>query len=443
VAIHKDAMILILWAGLLSGLFAQRFSPQALPAFPGAEGFGACTPGGRGGQVILVTNLKDSGPGSLRAACVARGPRMVVFQVGGIIKLDSTLVIREPYITLAGQTAPGDGICIANYGAVVRTHDVVIRYLRFRPGDVAGKEQDALSVYQGQNVIIDHCSASWGTDETLSVTGGGADKVTVQWCFITESLNASVHHKGPHGYGSLLRVDGDLSFHHNLYASHNSRNPRPGAYGDMNRGSLLDFRNNVVYNWGTQPGYSAADKVSMNYVGNYLKPGPATPADRRYAFRVGGLTTAIYAADNHLEGNPGGTEGAWPLIALPDGITQGQVRLPASLEVAPISQDTPIEAYRRVLDDAGATLPRRDAVDRRVAALVQAGKGHIIDSQNDVGGWPRYRSGKPPKDSDSDGMPDDWEQAHGLNPSDGSDHALDADGDGYTNIEDYVNGMAP
>ena len=249
-----------------------------LPAFPGAEGFGSTTPGGRGGKVLIVSTLKDYAPGerpivgSLRAAIDAKGPRTIVFRVSGTIELKAGLRITEPYVTIAGQTAPGDGVCLKKYNLGVRdTHDVVIRYLKIRPGDVSGKELDGLYVYRSQNVVIDHCSVSWSVDETLSVTGEGCTNVCVQWCFITESLNKSVHGKGSHGYGSLIRTDGDITYHHNLYAHHKTRCPRPGTYGDP-RGILLDFRNNVIYHWMSPAGYTAKDKAAINYIGNFLKP---------------------------------------------------------------------------------------------------------------------------------------------------------------------------
>ena len=208
----------------------------ALPAFPGAEGFGMGAIGGRGGQVIEVTNLNDSGPGSLRAAVDANGPRIVVFRVGGYIELKSVLNIKKPYITIAGQTAPGDGICLKNYYIAVHADNVIIRYLRVRSSDIAKKEFDAISIFTGHNIIIDHCSASWSTDETISVASrkGNLGNVTVQWCLITESLNCSVHHKGCHGYGSLIRggYGNGITYHHNLYAHNAGRSPRPGNYND-------------------------------------------------------------------------------------------------------------------------------------------------------------------------------------------------------------------
>jgi pectate lyase len=229
-----------------------------VPAFPGAEGAGAMARGGRGGRVLTVTNLHDSGPGSLRSAVEAKGPRTVVFAVAGNIELASTLAITEPFLTIAGQTAPGGGICLKNYDCTIAAEHVVIRFLRVRPGDVAKKAVDGFSVGEGSHyVIIDHCSVSWSVDETLSVSGGSISNITVQWCIIAESLSRSVHHKGPHGFGSLIRADGDVSYHHNIFAHHGSRNPRPGTYEDaFKRGIILDFRNNVVYGWGSRAGYS-------------------------------------------------------------------------------------------------------------------------------------------------------------------------------------------
>lgn len=437
--LHHEVIILLLLILMPAFGFSQ---PRA---FPDAEGFGAYTPGGRGGKVLFVTNLNDHGPGSLRAAVDTPGPRLILFRVAGVIELESTLTISEPYLTLAGQTAPGEGICLKNYGVVVRnTHDVIVRYLRVRPGDVSGTELDAISVYQSQNVILDHNSASWGTDETLSVTGAGTDSVSVQWCFITESLNNSVHHKGPHGYGSLLRVDGNLSFHHNLYAHHNSRNPRPGTYGDMDRGGFVDFRNNVIYDWGSRAGYSAADKTTLNYVANYLKPGPSTNPERRdYAFSIGGSATSLFVAYNLLEGAPEKITNNWKLIWIPKDLTEADVRIPLPLQIPPMETHPAGTVLDLVLAQAGAALPSRDAVDARIVGEVRSGDGYIIDSQKDVGGWPAYRSNTPPRDTDGDGMPDPWERQYGLNPQQAAAPRADLDGDGYTDIEEYLNGTRP
>ncbi len=429
-----------------------------LVAFPGAEGFGRFAQGGRGGKTLFVTNTRDYHPGrekpipgSFRLACQTEGPRIVVFRVGGIIELKAPLQVTEPFLTIAGQTAPGDGICLKNYGLYVRnTHDVIIRHLRVRPGDSSGRELDAIGVSSSQNVIIDHCSASWSTDETLSVTGEGCTNVTVGWCLITESLNQSVHRKGQHGYGSLIRADGDITFHHNLYAHHKTRCPRPGTYGKP-RGLHLDFRNNVIYDWIAPAGYSAADKVTMNYVGNYLKPGPSTKR-RRSAFSVGGKATRLYVADNVLEGfhppadDPGGSHGGsakplandpWRLIAN----SHQAVQLDKPFAAPTISSPPAPKVFQRVLRGAGATVPRRDAVDRRIVQQVRTGQGQVINSQAAVGGWPEVRSGQAPVDSDQDGIPDSWERLHQLNGQLNGD-AIRLAPSGYCWIEEYVNSLA-
>ena len=292
-----------------------------IPAFPGAQGFGCRTIGGRGGKVLFVTNLKDYIPGrekpvagSLRSACAAQGSRTVIFRISGTIPLKTGLRISEPYLTIAGQSAPGEGICLKNYGTAIRTHDVVLRHIRFRPGDEMGPvykkrgksfSSDSIEVnVPSHHVVIDHCSISWSIDECLSISGAGITDVTVQWCIISESLNDSFHTKGPHGYGSLLRTNGNVTFHHNLYAHHKSRSPRPGTYGE---GSiLLDFRNNVVHD---SIGYSGADPVRMNYVGNYIK------RSGKYVFKIGGETTRIYAAGNFLVDGGQRNKQQWNLIS--------------------------------------------------------------------------------------------------------------------------------
>jgi pectate lyase len=427
---------------IVAALCAQAFA-DPIPAFPGAEGFGAMTPGGRGGGVLLVTNLEDyvpgeenPVPGSLRAAIEAKGPRIVVFRVAGIIALKTTLKITEPYLTIAGQSAPGDGVCLKDFGcSISETHDIVIRYMRFRPGDFKGVELDALGTGGGcKNILIDHCSTSWSNDETLSVSGAGQDNITVQWCMITESMNQSHHKKGAHGYGTLLRTDGKVTFHHNLYAHHATRCPRPGTYGE-DPGLLLDFRNNVVYNWKSPAGYTAKDAARIDYIGNYLKPGPST-TDRDHAFSIGGETTKMYVADVVVEGTDAKD---WALISNAADIHKAAEPFPVAL----VNTDTAEEAFQRVLEGCGATLPVRDAVDARVVDTVRNGTGCIINSQADVGGWPEYKSAEAPPDTDQDGMPDTWEAGHGLNPSDAADAVGDKDGDGYTSIEEFLNGTDP
>jgi len=413
-------------------------------AFPGAEGFGAYARGGRGGKVLFVNNLDDyrpgekPAPGSLRAACNAKGPRIVVFRVSGTISLKASLDITKPYITIAGQSAPGGGICVKDHQTTVGTHDVVVRYIRFRPGDEPaaayrkeGKrfEPDALSVGSpSRDVIFDHCSASWAIDEVLSVSGEGITNVTVQWCIISEALNRSYHAKGSHGYGSLLRCNGNITFHHNLYAHHTARSPRPGTYG---KGSiLLDFRNNLIYN---SYGYTAKDPARINYIGNYIK------RPRGYAFRVGGDATRMYVEGNCLAGSGNGNEDNWKLIS---GAREGN-KMKEPYLVAPVATDSALIACEKILASCGANLPERDAVDARIVEEVRTGKGKLIDSQKEVGGWPELKSAPAPEDTDLDGMPNAWETRHGLNRDDPSDAAGDEDGDGYTNIEEYLNGTDP
>ncbi len=413
-----------------------------LLAFPRAEGFGAHARGGRGGKVLLVTNLKDylpGGekpiPGSLRAACESKGPRIVIFRVSGTISLKAPLNITEPYITIAGQSAPGGGICLKNHQTTIRTHDVIVRHIRFRPGDEPGPahrkegksfQPDALSVgAPSRDVIIDHCSASWAIDEVLSVSGEGITNVTVQWCIISESLNRSYHAKGPHGYGSLIRCNGNVTFHHNLYAHHRGRSPRPGTYGD---GSiLLDFRNNVIYN---SYGYTAKDPARINYIGNYIK------RPRGWAFRVGGDATRMYVEGNYLADGGEGNRDNWKFIS---GEKEHH-RIEKAFAAAPVLTDTAARACQRILSSCGATLPERDAADARIIEEVQSRTGRIIDSQEQVGGWPQLRHSPAPEDTDRDGMPDAWETEHNLNPDDPADAAKDTDRDGYTDIEEYLNG---
>ncbi len=405
-----------------------------ISAFPEAEGFGNRSKGGRGGNVLFVTNLNDSGKGSLRSAIESKGPRTILFRVSGLIELKSKLSISEPFVTVAGQSAPGDGICLKNFGLLIQTHDVIVRHLRIRPGDEPAREfakrkkdftPDAISIIApSHDVIFDHCSASWSVDECCSVSGEGITNITVQWCLISESLNDSVHPKGEHGYGSLLRCNGNLSFHHNIYAHHKSRSPRPGTYGD---GSiLLDFRNNVIYN---TKGYSAADPVRMNYVGNYIRRTGSS------AFQVGGPTTKLFVSGNVLDGIASATRDNWRLISG----KKTDSRMTDPFPVAKVQTDSAEEAFKRVLAHCGATLPKRDAVDTRVIGQIRNGTGELINSQREVGGWPKFKSTMPPVDTDQDGLPDDWERDHGLNPADPRDQSHDKDGNGSTNLEEYLN----
>lgn len=420
---------------------------ETVPAFPGAEGAGAFAQGGRGGRVVFVTTLDDDGPGSLREACALAEPRTVLFRVSGIIDLRKAIDIRAGRLSIAGQTAPGSGICLRGAGISVSADDVIIRYLRIRPGDVLGREVDGISVSDSRRVIIDHCSVSWAVDEGLTVTGT-SDAVTVQWSLITEGLNNSVHKKGAHSMGSLIRShDGVYSFHHNLYAHNRTRNPRPGDNYDQSQGVLLDFRNNVVYDWGDMCGYGVKESFRMNYIGNFLKPGPSTaPRVRAVAFQVGGPGNRLFLDNNTMVGCREENADNWRMIAWDKnviGANRDRVRAAVPFDVPKVNTESAKTAHAKVLKNAGAILPTRDCVDARIIQSVRKGSGCIIDTQDAVGGWPVYRSALPPADSDADGMPDKWERKHKLDPSDPADGIQDTDGDGYTNLEEYLNAGVP
>lgn len=425
----------------------KNLRPDRAPAFPGAEGFGKYTLGGRGGRVMEVTNLNDAGPGSFRQACEAEGPRTVVFLVSGTIPLESELKIKHPYLTVAGQTAPGDGICVKNYQLNVKTDHVILRYLRLRPGDELKVEQDAFSA-EGDHIIVDHCSVSWGVDETLSINKGS--NITVQWCIVSESLYHSVHKKGNHGYGGLWGGPGG-SFHHNLLAHHSSRNPR--ASGNEKSG-LLDFRNNVVYNWGFNSAYGG-ELWPRNWINNYFKAGPATGEKVKHRlFLQKDPRGKMYAAGNFVYGYPEVSADNWNggIDFAPDGeATMATLRVDRPYVVAPVETQTAKEAFELVLAKAGSSCPR-DSIDARILDEVRTGTSRfgasyggggkgIIDSQNDVGGWPELRSGEAPLDSDHDGMPDGLERTQGLDQDDPADGAQDRDGNGYTNLEEYLNSL--
>ena len=468
------ALTLVLCAGMLA-LVPDGFAaePLSVPAFPGAEGYGAMTRGGRGGKVIRVTNLNDTGPGSLREACGTEGPRIVVFTVSGTITLESRLRIANPYITIAGQTAPGEGICLKKYPLSINASEVIIRYIRVRLGDETDDDADAISGRYHRNIIIDHVSASWSIDEVVSIYH--CENVTIQWCLIAESLYNAGHAKGTHGFGGIWGSNRS-TYHHNLLAHHSSRNPRFASGCGYN-----DFRNNVIYNWGynsayggekQQEGHEAFNFTVVNMVANYYKPGPAT--------RPGEVTHRIiepysrnspadfgkwYVADNVVHGNSAITLNNWDGGVQPQGGSShiAGLKLDKPFDAMPINQQTAEEAYATVLDNVGASLPKRDSIDTRIIAETRNGyatyegdtyknkrcvpdaskKCGIIDSQADVGGWPQLKSLPTPLDRDRDGMPDAWEKRYGLDPQDASDTSQDSDNDGYTNIEEYLNGTDP
>lgn len=426
---------------------APRAAGGERVAFPGAEGAGRLALGGRGGQVLRVTNLADSGPGSLRAAIEAKGPRTIVFDTGGVIQLKKPLKINNGQVTVAGQTAPGGGITLRDHPLIISADDVVVRYIRSRLGDEARVQNDAISIESGRRIILDHVSASWSVDETLSAGSrydppeNGWYDVTVQWAIIAESLNASAHDKGEHGYGSLVRGGhgARISWHHNLWAHHTARMPRPGNYNGPDKdptGPLMEFRSNVFYNWGhRRAGYNAdtATRITYNFIDNAYVAGPNSQG--ALAFEESNALAKAYFAGNTMNGAL--PADPWSLVT---GKTPEGYRLSAPAAVAPVSADLASSAFAKVLARAGASISR-DTVDARAVESVRTRSGRIIDSQKSVGGWPVLAAGTPWVDTDRDGMPDDWERRNRLNPQDASDGAGDRNGDGYTNLEDWLNSL--
>ena len=417
-------------------------------AFSGAEGAGRFAVGGRGGRVLRVTHLGDAGPGSLRAAVEADGPRTVIFDIGGVIRLASPLTVRRGRITIAGQTAPGGGITLRDHPLVVAADDVVIRHIRSRLGDESRIEADAVSITRGRRIILDHISASWSVDETLSVGSRyspperGIHDVTVQWSLIAELLNAAGHAKGEHGYGSLVRGGhgARMTFHHNLWAAHRARMPRPGNYNPPSvdpEGPRFEFRSNVFYDWsGGHAGYNA-DTESLSayaFIGNAYIPGPDSAG--RWAFEESNPLARAWFEGNAMDGVV--PADPWSLVKDPD---RPGYRLTTRPDWAEAARETAAEAEAGVLAHVGAGRVR-DAVDARIIGGVRARTGQIIDSQTQVGGWPDLEAGTPWIDGDGDGMPDDWEAAQGLDPADAADGPADSNGDGFTHLEDWLNSLA-
>lgn len=480
--LKKLSFFLLLLATLHPALAQQ-------PAFPGAEGGGKYTSGGRGGTVYEVTNLNDAGAGSLRDA-VSVGNRTIVFRVSGVIRLQSRLSIRQSNITIAGQTAPGDGICITGYTVNINASNIILRYLRCRLGDETLIEDDAMNGFAStiayQNIIIDHCSLSWSVDETG--TFYGVKDFSLQWCILSESLYHSVHDKGDHGYAGIWGGQ-NASFHHNLLAHHTSRCPRFCGSRYTGRPDLetVDFRNNVIYNWGNINSTYGGEGGNYNMVNNYYKAGPATPGNQSASSttnlrnRILNYTSYYYATDskiypdtlfggkfyingNWVDGYPDVTADNWSRGVQRDSYAKADsliaaARQSAAFPFADVTTQPAQTAYQLVLDGAGAILPRRDPVDKRIAnearfgtatyegstyaAIIRTGISHpsgIIDTQTDVGGLPAYNSTPAPADTDHDGMPDAWETANGLNPNDPTDRNTIA-GDGYTMLERYLNSI--
>jgi hypothetical protein len=432
-------------------------------AFPGAEGFGQYTTGGRGGKVYVVTTLDDSGPGSLRNAVEAKEPRMVVFAVSGTIHLQSKLEIKGN-ITIAGQSAPGDGICLADYSVGLSGDNIIVRYMRFRMGDKNQKGgmvdgnggDDAFGGTRHKNIIVDHCSVSWSTDEVFSVYNG--DSTTLQWNLIAEPLNYSYHFETGdkdyerHGYGGIWGGK-HLSGHHNLFAHCNSRNPRFNG----NRQGIeenVDFRNNVIYNWGGNSAY-AGEGGNYNMVNNYYRYGPNTNKNVMYRivnpWRNAKLPYGKYFVEgNYVDGSAEVTNNNWQGVQVGEKQNDDPAlaKAEAPFATVPVTTQNAKDAYELVLKNVGCSY-KRDMLDARIINDVKHRSGRFVDVQGGyphgtayeatVNAWPTLKSVPAAADKDQDGMPDAWETKYGLNPADANDAAGYKLSKEYTNIEMYLN----
>ncbi len=377
------------------------YIPQyGIPVFPGAEGFGTKTPAGRGGKVISVTSLKDNGPGTLREALESPFSRTIVFAVSGIIELDNQLFINHPFVTISGQTAPGNGVCIKNAGIVVASHDVLIQHIRVRPGNMGkinADDNDAISILGehgdidgAYNIVLDHISTSWGEDETIS-TWYGAHDITISWSIISEALNVSRHRKITHSAGLLIGDSSyNVSMHHNLLAHNDFRNPL------IIEGGTHDFINNVVYNWGVLPAeiVDYSSNSFLNFIGNYFIPGPST---QKGPFEIminpdKGIPQ-IYAEGNIGPHREDESDDDWNSVGYgygDDGIAHNKYRSQRKFDTPIITTMQAGESYQKVLAESGAILPVRDVVDNRIVQDVINKTGSIINSPDEVGGYPIY-----------------------------------------------------
>jgi hypothetical protein len=433
-------------------------APSEMVAFPGAEGFGRLASGGRGGDVYEVTTLEDSGPGSLREGFLsAKGARTIVFRISGTIQLKKKLVLDRSNITVAGQTAPGDGIALRDFTFQIKNAtNVIVRYLRLRLGDKnktigAKGGDDTFNTEHTDRMIVDHCSLSWAIDGTHDLRYGA--NVTMQWCIFSEALNYSLHSKGEHAMCASYRSPtGNLTLHHNLFSTCRDRHPTLGSANEPPR-YIIDFRNNVIYNWSAGGTANFCDHF-INCISNVWRPGPMTDINRLPIAMKGSLPEM---AKGHMEGNlfenrEGLTQDNYAALDFhrwlqPDSkyhyrgtLSQWRVDKPPQLGANMPATQSASDAFELVLAKAGASL-RRDAVDTRIVNNVRTHKGKVIDSQDEVGGWPDLHSIDPPLDSDHDGMPDAWETAQGLNPRDPTDRNQIQGKNGYTMLENYLNSL--
>lgn len=432
--------ILPILAIALFFIFANPTMAVALPAFPGGEGWGSTTIGGRGGTVIKVTNTNDSGSGSLRAALTASGPRIVIFTIGGTISLTSDIVVRNPYLTVAGQTAPGGGIQIRNYALRIVTHDVIIRGLRWRAGPASGSNNgDCISV-EGQpgsyNVIVDHNSLYWALDEIATAYWEGQDNVTWSWNVIAEPLHNNPACPTCIGFGMLQSGGhhmGKITAHHNLFAHSADRTPMICENTDS--GEVI---NNVMYNYGWQ-GSRTFDKAV--YIGNHFIAGADSPNEKPIVVEAGTCTvgptltnSSVYVSHNIGYGRTTDTGNEWNIVRTS---SQYQALSPV-FKVSNVTVDDVSTLKSKLLASVGATAPSRDSADIRIINDVNNITGRVITDPSDVGGWPTLAAGTAPTDSDGDGIPDSWEIAHGLNPNNAADASSYAPS-GYQWIEEYIN----
>ena len=464
----KQGFFSIPIALLLMGL-STTLSMAQLPAFPSAEGGAKFITGGRGGQVLYVSTLEDTNTGdlakkegSLRWCLNQASPKTILFKVSGIIALKSPLIITKGDVTIAGQSAPGDGICLKNYTTQIDANNVILRYLRFRLGDEAKQENDAISGSKHNQIMIDHCSMSWSVDECVSFYSN--KDFTMQWCFVGESLRNSIYEKGMHGYGGVWGGE-NASFHHNLIINHDSRTPRFNGWkrsGNKYESTIseerVDFRNNVIFNWGSNNVYGGEAGGMYNLVNNYYRYGPASITKYRilqsYSDRsadYGPPHGRFYLAGNFVYGNTAVTSDNSQGIDNRSNKPLTEVLKQEPFNFSAVTTHSAEKAYPLVLNFAGCNLVR-DSVDIRYAheALVgrtkfsgsKGSQNGLIDTQTDVGGWPIYQSAPAPLDTDMDGMPDAWETANGLNPASASDGITKTlSTEGYTNLEVYLNGI--
>jgi hypothetical protein len=464
-------------------VFAQF---EEAPAFPGAEGFGRFTTGGRGGTVCHVTSLEDSDKdGTFRWAIQQSGKRTIVFDVSGTIFLKSQLVIKNGDVSILGQTAPGDGICIADYPFVIGASNVIIRYMRFRLGNRQAMyhEGDGLGGMDKENIVIDHCSVSWSIDECLSVYG--SRNISVQWNIVDQSLVNAGHSKGNHGYGGNWGGSG-ASYHHNLLAFHVSRCPRLGPRVGTQKDERMDLRNCVMYNWDGNGCYGG-EGMNVNIVNNYYKPGPGTSSKHDVDKRIASIGVRTTAYTRHGTPKANAWDAMWHVWGKyyvcgnintrhddvtadnwNNGIcnqivndekvdftfteeTKDTIRLKEPIPYGWISTHTTEEGYNKVLAYAGASYCRdshdavivKDVANGTATYTSKGQKPGFVNSQDDAGGWPELKSNPVLKDSDGDGIPDKWEKKHGLNPKDAKDgnlYSLDERGF-YTNLEVYCNAL--